>query len=100
MQVQYVVSVRGGALSLVLIVQATAKRNRAFFKPRDKPRLRWSDALLQGPTVGLTSGSGFFEPDTALRAPAPPAAVARRREEGTLGRSLRAGSTHGAVRGR
>ena len=32
------------------------------------------------------------------RAPAPPAAVPRRREEKAVGRSLRTGSTHGAVR--
>ena len=43
---------KGGALSLVLIVQATAEKvNRAYYK-RHKPGLRWSGALLQGPAVG------------------------------------------------
>ena len=41
----------------------------------------------------------FSEPNTAIRAPAPPTAVARRREEGAVGHSLRTGPTHGAVRG-
>jgi predicted ATPase len=40
-------------LSLVLIAQATAEEvHRVYYKPRHKPRLRWSDALLQGPAVG------------------------------------------------
>ena len=43
---------KGGALSLVLIVQATAEEvHSSYYKPRHKPRLRWSDALLQGPAV-------------------------------------------------
>ena len=55
--------------------------------------------MLQGPAVGWTPGSGFYERNTAIRVPAPHATVARRREEVALGRSLRTGSTHGAVRG-
>jgi len=44
---------KGGALSLVFIVQATAEEVlRVYFKLRHKPRLRWSDALQQGPAVG------------------------------------------------
>ena len=51
-EVQCRVSVRGGALSLVLIVQATAEEvNRLYYKPRHKAGLRWSGALLQGPAV-------------------------------------------------
>ena len=37
-------------------------------------------------------------PNTATRAVAPPAAVTCRREEGAVGRSLRTGPTHSAVR--
>ena len=40
-----------------------------------------SVALLQGPGMGWAPGSRFSEPNTAIRAPAPPAAVSRRREE-------------------
>ena len=62
---------KGGALSPVLIVQATAEEvHRVYFKPRHKPRFRWSDALLQGPAVGWASGSGLSEPSTVIRAPA------------------------------
>ena len=90
-----------GALPLVLIVQATAEEvHRAYKKPRHKPMLRWSDALLQGPAVGeAPAASRLSEPNTTARAPAPPTAATRRREEGVVGRSVRAGSTHGAVRG-
>ena len=44
---------KGGALSLILIVQATAEEvHRVYYKPRYKPRLRWNGALLQGQAVG------------------------------------------------
>ena len=60
-----------------------------YCKPRHKPRLRWGDALLQGPAVGLTSGSRLLAgPNTAIRALPPPSAVTRRREEAAVGRSL------------
>ena len=37
----------GGALSLVLIVQVTAEEvHRSYYKPRHKPRLRWSGKLI------------------------------------------------------
>ena len=44
--------------------------------------------MLQDPAVGWTSGSRFYEPNTAVRAPAHPAAVTRRREEGGVCHSL------------
>ena len=44
---------KGGALSLVLIVQATAEEvHRLYYELRHKPKLRWSDAFLQGPAGG------------------------------------------------
>ena len=55
--------------------------------------------MLQGPALGYTSRSELFEPNTAIRAPAPPTAAAHSREGWAIGRSLRTGSTHGAVRG-
>ena len=92
---------KGGALSPVLIVQATSEEvHRVYYKPRHKPMLSWSGAFMQGPTVVWAPGSKFSEPNTAIRAPAPPTAAARRREEEAVGRSLRTGSTHGAVWGR
>ena len=40
---------KGGALSLVLIVQATAEEvRRVYYKSRHTPGLRWSDTFLQG----------------------------------------------------
>ena len=40
---------KGGALSLVPIIQATTEEvHHVYYKPRHKPRLRWSNALLQG----------------------------------------------------
>ena len=78
---------KGGALFLVLIVQATAEEvHRISCKQIHKPRLSWSDALLQGPAVGKTSGSRFSEPNTAIRSPAPSSAVTRRHEEEAAGR--------------
>jgi hypothetical protein len=45
---------KGGALSLVLIVQTTVEEvYRVYCKLRHKQMLRWSDAFLQGPAVGL-----------------------------------------------
>ena len=40
-----------------------------------------------------------FSTYNSIRAPAPPTAVTRRREEGAVGRSLRTGFTHGTVQG-
>ena len=36
-----------------------------YYKPRHKPELSLSDALLQGPAVGWTPGSGLSEPGTS-----------------------------------
>ena len=82
---------KGCALSTVLIVQATAEEvHRVYGKPRHTPRLRWNGAFLHGPAVGWASGSGFSEPNTAIRAPAPPTAVSRDRNSG-LGYRLKPG---------
>ena len=44
---------KGGSLSLVLIAQAFAEEvHLLYYELRHKPRVRWSDALLQGPAVG------------------------------------------------
>ena len=56
-------------------------------------------AAARPPLWGRRPGPRFPEPNTAIRAPIPPTAVTRRREEDAVGRSLRTGSTHGAVRG-
>ena len=80
---------KGGSLSPAHTVQAKAEEvHCAYYESRHGPMLRLSDALLQGPAVVYTAGSRFSEPNTRIRAPAPRAAVARRREEGDVGRSL------------
>jgi len=46
---------KGGDLSLVLIVQATAEEvHRSYHKPRHESELYSSGALFQGPAVGYT----------------------------------------------